>query len=90
MRTLKNIENQKGYDELLKRVDSFLNDCEKGLVNLKATDPVFSSSDCQCCHRPLGGDRYACEYYDKQENLEHCDICIDCLTIIDTGQFWTI
>jgi len=86
MVTLKHIENQKDYDELLTRVDSFLSSCG-GAVSMITSESFFSAADCHCCHRSLGGDRYTCEYYDRKENsLENCEVCNDCLTIIDTGR----
>lgn len=48
-------------------------------------EPHFSWSPCDCCNSSLGGDRHAAHGKDKDGNLVHLDICVDCLMYIANG-----
>lgn len=52
----------------------------------------FSWSPCDCCGSSLGGDRHAAHGRDKNGELVHLDICVDCLMFIANGdepEQWT-
>ena len=90
---LKHIENQKDYDKYKARVASFLEregiDCLsiKQLPDGEYSESYFSFSNCECCGRPLGGDRYLCSgYQPESNNIFDYEICDDCLYYAEYGQ----
>jgi len=48
-------------------------------------DGGFSWSPCDCCGSSLGGNRYAAHGFDKERNIIHLDICVDCLHFLANG-----
>ena len=56
-------------------------------MKLLDIEPYFSHLPCDCCMRPLGGDRYDCSSFrtDSKEQHEY-SICVDCLYFKDYGQ----
>lgn len=65
-----------------------------GLCNLTAksdengtSEPYFSWSPCECCHRPLGGDRYDADGYSATQNCAlEFTVCPDCIYYAEYGQ----
>ena len=45
----------------------------------------FSSQSCDSCGSSLGGDRFAAHGFDKNDNVIHLDICVDCLMFHANG-----
>ena len=91
---LKHIENQKDYIEYKERVEAFFK--REGLSNLSTqytnededVDSYFSHWDCNCCSRPLGGDRWDCNGYNPTTKQVQSDysICMDCIYYVEYGQ----
>ena len=91
---LKHIENQTNYLEYKQRVEDFFK--REGLNNLSIqeangsidVEAYFSHSPCDCCSRPLGGDRYTCNGYNPTTKEVQSDysICIDCVYYNEYGQ----
>jgi hypothetical protein len=46
----------------------------------------FSWQSCEVCGSSLGGDRYAAHALDKDGNLVHLEVCVDCLAYIANGE----
>jgi len=58
------------------------NEYEEGCV-----EPHFSWRACDCCNRPLGGDRYCCSGYNPEtkEVQDGYSICTDCYYYAEYG-----
>lgn len=48
-----------------------------------ASTPYFSWSRCVCCNSPLGGDRHPAHYVDENGDINHINICTDCLFYVN-------
>lgn len=88
---LKHIENQKDYDEYKKRVEDFFT--REGINSLSVSEnfqncePYFSWADCDCCNRPLGGNRYDCDGYNPTtREITTYSVCMDCAYYAEYGQ----
>ena len=46
----------------------------------------FSRSSCELCGSHLGGDRYAAHSINKQHEIIHFDVCVDCLMSTANGE----
>jgi hypothetical protein len=51
-----------------------------------AEEPGFSWSRCECCGSRLGGDRYPAHYVDSNNEIQHFEVCSDCLMYLNYGQ----
>ena len=86
---LNNIESQKEYNEYKKRFAHFMK--IEGLNNLSQQDPeseyYFSHWPCDCCSRPLGGDRMECNGWNPTTKQVQSDysICTDCYYYAEYG-----
>jgi len=50
-------------------------------------ESYFSHSSCDCCKRPLGGDRYDASGYNKKDKeIYTYSVCPDCLYFAEYGQ----
>jgi hypothetical protein len=50
-------------------------------------EPFFSWRPCECCQRPLGGDReHATGWNPATRKIQEYDICIDCLYYAEYGR----
>jgi len=51
-------------------------------------EPHFSWSPCDCCRRPLGGDRYVCSGFNNEtkEIQDGYRICVDCYYYAEYGR----
>lgn len=50
-------------------------------------EPYFSSSPCECCQRPLAGDRYDCDAYNTETGeIEKHSLCPDCVYYAEHGR----
>jgi len=49
-------------------------------------EPYFSWRPCECCHRPLGGDRYPAHGRDTNDEIVHFTVCADCMYYIAYGR----
>ena len=71
----------KEYKEYQDSVAEFFE--REGIQNLSHipdTDPYFSWSWCDCCSRPLGGDRYDCNGWNpKEREVQEYSVCVDCV-----------
>ena len=80
---LKHIESQADYDEYKSRVAAFFERENIQLLSDSGKESFFSHESCECCSRPLGGDRYTMngltypEPYGA-ETFEY-NVCVDCL-----------
>jgi len=84
---LKHIENQTDYIEYKERVEDFFK--REGLNNLSMQytneeediESYFSWQHCDCCSRPLGGDRWDCNGYNPTTKEVQSDysVCVDCI-----------
>ena len=45
----------------------------------------YSWQDCDLCGSGLGGDRYDAHGLDKDHNIVHLDICVDCVMYVANG-----
>ena len=84
--------NKKEYNNYITRVELFFNN--EGINNLsQITDddgdcePYFSSTNCDCCNRSLGGDRYDCNGYNPEtKEVQKYSVCTDCVYYAEYGQ----
>jgi hypothetical protein len=87
---LMNIESQKDYDEYKERVESFFKNEGISILSCEYDEPSFSHNSCECCGRPLGGDRYTMKglTHAKPYGQEIFDyyVCTDCLYYNEYGQ----
>lgn len=92
MAALKHIETQADYAEYQKRVADFFT--REGITNLSAipdkdgdSHPYFSWRPCDCCGRPLGGDREDCNGYNPttKQVQDGYAVCVDCLYYAEYG-----
>jgi len=79
--TLKHIETKTDYQRYCLEVADFFK--AEGITNLSKMvaheEPFFSSTPCECCSRPLGGDRItATGYNPSAKEIQRYEICIDC------------
>jgi len=87
---LTHIETTAHYAEYERRFAAFMQ--SEGINNLSTQEdqpePFFSWSPCDCCHRPLGGDRYTCSGYNPTTKEVQSDyaICVDCYYYAEYGQ----
>lgn len=83
---IKNIENRAEYEEYQARVREFFEN--EGIENLSSEgEPYFSWSHCDCCHRPLGGDRYKATGFNRAtQEIQEYQICTDCMYYAEYGQ----
>ena len=76
------------YLEYVIAVDAFF--AEHALDNLSTCDDEpeshFSHRRCECCQRPLGGDRYSVSGYSRTQGVLNFEICEDCLYFAECGQ----
>ena len=49
-------------------------------------EPSFSSSPCECCNRPLGGDRVKAMGITEDDKMYEYSICVDCQYYIEYGR----
>ena len=83
---------KKEYENYTTRVELFFNN--EGINNLsQITDddgdcePSFSSINCDCCNRSLGGDRYECNAYNPDtKEIQEYSVCTDCVYYAEYGQ----
>jgi len=59
---------------------------ECGIDYEEASKNHFSWRPCECCHRPLGGDRYPASGYSRQGVVYMFEICVDCLYYNEYGR----
>ena len=86
--------NKKEYNNYKQSVDDFFE--RENINNLsQITDddgycePYFSSINCDCCNRSLGGDRYDCNGYNEENNqVYEYSVCIDCVYYVETGEIY--
>ena len=82
--------NKKQYAQYEKDVENFFK--KEGLANLSViedqADSHFRKSPCECCSRPLGGDRRDCNgYNDKLKEVQGpYSVCEDCIGYSEYGQ----
>lgn len=87
--------NKQEYQEYEQSVADFFE--REGLSNLSADsnvyeegciEPHFSWSRCDCCNRPLGGDRTDCNGYNPttKEVQDGYSICCDCYYYAEYGR----
>lgn len=50
-----------------------------------ADESYFSWSDCDTCGSSLGGDRHPAHYLNEENEVEHLDVCTDCLMFAANG-----
>ena len=88
---LKHIETKEDYAEYEERIQFFL--VHEGIDTHSqiydedgdSLDPSFSCQPCECCNRPLGGDRYKIRAGSINGNMFDYDICVDCLYYLEYG-----
>ena len=63
---------------------------KEGITNLSSIDdsePYFSSSRCECCNRPLAGERQDADGYNPTtKEIQIYRACSDCLYYAEYGQ----
>lgn len=87
MTTKEYAEYEQSFSEFMTR---------EGIANLstiqaadgEATEPYFSWRRCECCNRPVGGDRYDANGYNptSKEVCGPYSICEDCAYYAEYGQ----
>ena len=61
-------------------------DCGKSVEDFP-DEPFFSWRPCECCGRPLDGDRYHATGYNRTEDaIQEYDVCTDCIYYAEYGQ----
>jgi hypothetical protein len=45
----------------------------------------ISRHPCECCGSGLAGTRYAAHGFDAHDELNHLEVCVDCLCYIANG-----
>lgn len=61
----------------------------EGITNLSPVqdEPFFSTYMCECCLRPLAGDRYkASGFNPTTEEITTYEVCTDCIYYVSYGQ----
>jgi hypothetical protein len=85
---LSHIENQADYQEYKTRVEAFFKRERILYLSFNLDEQsYFSNVKCDCCARPLGGDRYDCQGYNPSNNEIQDDysICFDCIYFAEYG-----
>ena len=78
------------YADYQARVARFFG--ETGCSNLSCAatgdcEPYFSWRPCDCCRRPLGGDRHdANGYVPASHDIWEGSVCVDCIYYAEYGQ----
>ena len=86
---LTHIETKKDYQEFERRFKHFMK--IEGLSNLSSQEEqpetYFSKRPCDCCDRPLGGDRIDCNGYSPTDKRIYSDysVCVDCYYYAEYG-----
>ena len=83
--------NQQEYNNYEKSVGAFFD--RQGITNLSPiqdddgyNEPYFSGSSCDCCNRPLGGNRYDCDGYNPTtKEVQEYQACTDCVYYAEYG-----
>lgn len=87
--------NKSEYAEYEKAVaDFFDRECinclsyDTSVYNEGCIEPHFSWQPCDCCNRPLGGNRTDCNAYNPitEEIQDGYSICDDCMHYAEYGQ----
>lgn len=80
--------NKQEYEKYENSVQRFFD--RNGITNLSRipdSEPSFSYSRCDCCNRPLGGDRInASGYNPTTKEILEFTICEDCEYYAEYGQ----
>lgn len=83
--------NAREYKEYCSTVNAFFK--REGITNLTAiadddgdVEAHFSSRNCDCCDRPLGGDREDCEGSTESGEVFEYSICLDCVYFAEYGR----
>jgi len=87
---LKHIETKEDYAEYEERVKAF-RESEHYQFHYDVdenADSHFSYAPCECCNRPLGGDRYNIKIASTENHTEHLEycVCVDCYYYLEYGQ----
>lgn len=79
---------KKEYLDYQERVADFFE--RQRVENLSAdsdSEPYFSWRPCDCCNRPLGGDRYPATGYNREAGeVYEFEVCPDCVYYAEYGQ----
>ena len=84
--------NKTEYKEYEQSVSIFFKNEGIADLNIIADDngyyePYFSTINCDCCDRSLGGDRYDCNSYNAEhKEIYEYSICIDCVYYCEFGE----
>ena len=73
------------YNDYAERVDNFIKDNKVKAITCSDPETFFSSEDCECCHRPLGGDRYRMSALLEDDTVILFDVCPDCMYYNEYG-----
>lgn len=78
------------YKDYEARVKAFFEREEIEVLGQPTNEPFFSHNYCECCGRPLGGNRYTVGAFfkgrEKQKQDITYDICVDCWYYVTYGQ----
>jgi hypothetical protein len=77
------------YQDYEERVTRFYDRHHIGHIVTRSEEPFFSWSPCECCARPLGGNRYYAECFIPPRwlgNSIEAEICTDCAYYAEYGQ----
>jgi len=76
------------YQQYCKRFAHFMkfNDLRNLSIIDSEIDPHFSWSPCDCCNRPLGGNRYDCNGYSPSNGIMEFTCCGDCIYFAEYGK----
>ena len=88
MTVLKNIQTKSDYQEYQKIVEEFFESERINSLSLAdgESEPHFSWTACECCKRPLGGDRFDCKGYSNKDNeIYDYAVCVDCFYYAEYG-----
>ena len=75
------------YDAYTQAVETFFKQEQINCLSSSGGESFFSHRPCECCSRPLAGDRYEASGFNPQSNeVQAYEVCSDCLYYSEYGQ----
>ena len=75
------------YDAFTRAVEQFFEREQINCLSASGEESYFSHRPCECCSRPLAGDRYEASGYNPHTNeVQTYEVCSDCLYFAEYGQ----
>lgn len=75
------------YEAFTQAVEHFFETEQINCLSASGDESYFSHRPCECCSRPLAGDRYEASGYNPHTNeVQIYEVCSDCLYFAEYGQ----